>query len=56
MEDGELRERLENMYIGAPRRAKQNKVRLSLVSSIFNAGIRFTHDDDFLLPEGDIAV
>ena len=44
----EMLQRLENKYVGAPRRAKQNLVRLQLVQSIHDAGIRFTHDDDFL--------
>jgi hypothetical protein len=42
-------QRLENKYVGAPRRSLQNLVRLRYVDSIFHKGFRVLSDDDFLM-------
>ena len=47
--DEEITERLENKYVGAPCRAKQNSIRLSLCEHIHRCGIEFQRDDDFLV-------
>ena len=48
-DDASITRRLENKYIGAPRKAQQNALRLRLVESIYAKGFRILHDDDFLM-------
>lgn len=47
--DEEVRARLENQFVGAPRRAGQNSIRLSLCNHISSCGVHITREDDFLL-------
>jgi hypothetical protein len=51
--DDEVVERLENLYIGVPKKAGQNSIRLTFLKRIYDCGIRFTKEDDFLSPFND---
>lgn len=44
--DKEVADRLENKYPGAPKRAKQNQIRLGFCNSIYGNGIRFENDEN----------
>ena len=44
--DKEVVDRLENKYPGAPKRSKQNKIRLGYCDSIYDHGVRFESDEN----------
>jgi hypothetical protein len=49
IDDDEMIDRLENKYVGAPRKAKQNPIRLAMCERIYTQGVHMTRDDDFLV-------